>query len=640
MIKTAGVSFFLAALGLLAPGRATAGEEPETARLGGLLIPECDTPANGLLREADALRAKGEYQEAIAGYQNVLRNYATSLFPLSKETFRGRAGVTYVSVSDYVEEKMGSLPKEAREVYAKNYEAAAKALLEAGQEERDPAPLVRAARIFPIAPSGMEALGLLARWDLQSGRWPEAIARFRRVLRRDRFRWDRRIPEILSLGLALHRDRRSRDLDRLIREVGEKLDGERGKKAVSRLKALTSGASIDRTASFWHPRWGVNAEGTNVTSHAVGEAPKSWMATVPPPPRQYSSMANVFRTPYDDNVGAYLERTWRPFHPAVMDDRVFTHNGIEFICFDLLQGSEPLWRQKSFYAGSRQVGQANFEPNRLYSVTVSGDRIYMLMEIPALAEGLDSREYHGYVVIPPIPRRRLLALDARTGRLLWETGASERPFNFLDHLSFCTEPLAIDGRLYLAGAFFEGIPTAFVVALDARDGSLIWKRRVCAGSQELNMFGRPIREYCGSPITAVGNAIYFCTNLGAVASLRASDGVWRWVFRYAPDDKPMSRDFTTRKAAPAWVLGPVVATPERIVAAPTDCSELFGLDADSGTCRWSRGDRARKAGLGHPSSFRAHALVDGLRRPEPGGAGGRGRPGRQPGVHSHEHGSL
>ena len=127
------------------------------------------------------------------------------------------------------------------------------------------------------------------------------------------------------------------------------------------------------------------------------------------------------------------------------------------------------------------------------------------MEVPASSVGLDSTRYHNYEVIPAIPQRRLLALDPRTGRMLWEAGAKERPLSFLDHLSFSTEPLAMDGRVYLAGAVFEGIPTAFVVALDGEDGSLIWKRRICAGSQELNMFGRPIREYCGSPISAVGD---------------------------------------------------------------------------------------------------------------------------------------
>ncbi|MHC4780821.1 MAG: outer membrane protein assembly factor BamB family protein, partial [Planctomycetota bacterium] len=503
----------------------------------------------------------------------------------------GRGGVTYVSVADYVEEQLGSMPEEAREIYATNHESAARVLLDRGRKERDPDPLIEASRLYPIAPSGMEALGLLARWDLQNARWPAAVARFRSLLRRDRFNWDERNPEVLSLGLALYRNDQAGDLEILARNVLEILGTEKGSETAAKLKSMAARIPKELPKSFWQPRMGVDTGGTGVTSQAVKEAPKSWTADLPKPPLSHSGMQNSFKSRDGFDVRNLLESAWRPYRPSVVDDRVFVHNGIEFLCFDLLRGKEPLWRQSSFYSGGSQVGNANFEPNRVFSATLEGDKLFVLMEIPALAEGLDSRNYHSYEVIPAIPRRRLLALDPRTGRLLWEAGAKERPLTFMDHLSFCTEPLSMDGRLYLAGAIFEGIPTAFAIALDAEDGSLIWKRRICAGSQELNMFGRPVREYCGSPISAVGDALFFCTNLGAVASLRATDGAWRWLFRYPPNKKAKSISFETIKVPPAWLLGPVVATAERVVVAPTDTNLLFGLDPNSGTCRWVVGDK-------------------------------------------------
>ena len=113
------------------------------------------------------------------------------------------------------------------------------------------------------------------------------------------------------------------------------------------------------------------------------------------------------------------------------------------------------------------------------------------------------------------------------------------------------------------------------------------------------MFGRPVREYCGSPLSAVGDALYFCTNLGAVASMRATDGQWRWLFRYPPNEKAKSVSFETVKVPPAWALSPVVATPERIVVAPTDCDFFYGLDPDSGTCIGpSKGKSKGKSGGG------------------------------------------
>jgi outer membrane protein assembly factor BamB len=561
-------------------------EEETPYKLGGLLVRECDTPAKSLLLQADAYREKGEFRNALAVYQKILRTYPSALYPLTPESFTGRPGVTYVSAQDYVEEQMGSLPQEAREIYASLYEARAKSLLTTGAETRDPEPLLMAARLFPIAPSGIGALGLLARWDLQNGRWASASSRFRAVLRRDRFRWDRRVPEIRSLGLALSREGRAGELGKLASDVKRRFEGERGAELGAHLMELTRRMPSRKDQAFWSPRFGVDNAGRGVTTPAVGDVPLNWAASLPKPPGRMDPYRNRFRNRNGYEVDTPLENLWRPFYPAVYGDRVYLHNGIHFLCFDLLRGQDPVWKTDSPYAGAMVVGLWNFEPNRIFTITIAENVVYALMEVPAAAEGLDSRMYSNFQVIPPLPRRRLVALDIHTGRILWESGAKERPLSFLDRLSFCSEPLVRNDRLYLAGAIFEGIPTAFVVCLDATDGSLIWRRRICAGSQELNMFGRPVREYCGSSISATGDALYFCTNLGAIASIRASDGEWRWLFRYPPVPKVKSQSFETIKIPPAWSMNPVIATPDRIVAAPTDSDLLFALDPDSGACRW------------------------------------------------------
>ena len=71
---------------MIFPLSAGAEEEPDDRdpKLVGLLVPECDTPANSILVQADALKAKGNFRAALKGYQEVLRLYPTSLFPLSR----------------------------------------------------------------------------------------------------------------------------------------------------------------------------------------------------------------------------------------------------------------------------------------------------------------------------------------------------------------------------------------------------------------------------------------------------------------------------------------------------------------------------------------------------------------------------
>jgi|GEM_PF-2985930 len=608
-------SFAFSAAVLLARGDVRAGEKARDESLVGLLVRETATPANSLLRQADALREKGEFGKAIAGYQEVLRKYPDALFPVTPVSFEDRVGVTYVSVRDYVEEQLGSLPEEARELYNALYESPAKALLDKGRTSRDHDALREAARRFPLAPSGMEALGLLARWNLQSGRWEAASSRFRALLRRDRFRWDRRDPEILSLGLALFRQGRSGEVIRLGARARERIGGGKGKALEKRLKALGEGPAAERALPRWVSRFGVDAQGLGETAEASSTIELTWSARIPRAPGKLGGVfsRHTFKNRDGTTVGDLLEDAWRPIFPLLFEDRVYLHNGIAFRCHDLLQGEEAVWRTRSVYAGGDGVGigEGNFEPNRLYTATRGEGAIFVLMEVPPLSRDLESINWGSYQVIPPIPRRRVAALDERTGKVLWEAGAQERPLGFLDKMTFTTAPLALEGRLYLAGAIFEGIPTAFVVCLDAEDGSLIWSRRVCAGSQELNMFGRPVREYCGSPLSALGDALYFCTNLGAVASLRLSDGAWRWLFRYPPIPRLKSRTFETVKSPPSWQVTPPIAAPERIVVAPADSMCLYALDPDAGTLKWvvARGKNEPRWGWDRFSRRRGSGLT-------------------------------
>ncbi|MHC5038279.1 MAG: tetratricopeptide repeat protein, partial [Planctomycetota bacterium] len=64
-------------------GTPAGGVEEETPyKLGGLLVRECDTPAKSLLLQADAYREKGEFRNALAVYQKILRTYPSALYPL------------------------------------------------------------------------------------------------------------------------------------------------------------------------------------------------------------------------------------------------------------------------------------------------------------------------------------------------------------------------------------------------------------------------------------------------------------------------------------------------------------------------------------------------------------------------------
>jgi len=170
---------------------------------------------------------------------------------------------------------------------------------------------------------------------------------------------------------------------------------------------------------------------------------------------------------------------------------------------------------------------------------------------------------------------RVICLDAIDGSLRWsaplkgiiDAAADEELFPH-------GAPILMEGRVYVMARKVSSqlLTSAFVVALDAGDGSVVWTRYV-AGSGGLRIAARPFDS-----LVAKGGALYVASAVGATARLEPATGEIRWLRRFnVPINTPIS-DQTRRP----WEMTAPVVTDHGLVTLQPDSRRVVMLDLDTG----------------------------------------------------------
>jgi outer membrane protein assembly factor BamB len=180
--------------------------------------------------------------------------------------------------------------------------------------------------------------------------------------------------------------------------------------------------------------------------------------------------------------------------------------------------------------------------------------------------------------LPVEGRDSLVALDlTQQGKLLWA------PIG-LEGATALEGPPVVDGSsLYIAVRASQAQPQAEVACFDLKTGQKRWQTWVCGA--ESPALGRS-EEITHNLLTLHDGVIYFNTNLGCVAALRASDGQTLWVTRYRRANfEPLA------SGEPAMNfqrdLNPCIYWRGLLFVAPSDCQSLLCLEAASGQLLWS-----------------------------------------------------
>jgi outer membrane protein assembly factor BamB len=177
---------------------------------------------------------------------------------------------------------------------------------------------------------------------------------------------------------------------------------------------------------------------------------------------------------------------------------------------------------------------------------------------------------------------RVVALDSAAQRKLLysiELSAPEWPGSWI----FEGTPVADSRSLYAAVRNIEQIRHAcHIVCFDIRSGQLRWRRQICEVETEPSIAS----GYVSNLLTLSEGTLYYNSNLGAVAAIRASDGMVRWLVTY-PRSHNESTDGFRNQLHRFRDLTPCLLDNDIAIVAPRDSDRIFALDAISGSFLWS-----------------------------------------------------
>jgi outer membrane protein assembly factor BamB len=283
------------------------------------------------------------------------------------------------------------------------------------------------------------------------------------------------------------------------------------------------------------------------------------------------------------------ERGTLPYHPVVVDGRVYINEMNRIRAYDLKTGKS--WPQGSpvMTLFDSHMAAATYVPLG-----------YPLVGTPRGTLTLDNRCLYARMGSP---------VTGWANREMAEDGGS---LSYLIGLDLGKQGSLLRGfplRLVppdFSGAEFEGCPLVWgdlllvsiverdnvgirrsVAAFDRWSGDLRWRSPVLAagsveGSDSANLITHQL-------LTMAGGSLYYNTNLGSIVCLDPLTGQIEWLQRYQRNIElkqgyPRPDRFKYRDLTPCMVAGGLV------YCLPRDCAELFALDATTGELVWATDD--------------------------------------------------
>lgn len=266
-------------------------------------------------------------------------------------------------------------------------------------------------------------------------------------------------------------------------------------------------------------------------------------------------------------------------YPIAVGDGALLHDGRRLRALDLWNGTA-LWPVEtpaaetpdSFYdSGEAQTvwrtrtGAVQVEPSR--TLSSDGRRLYARFGAPQ-----GSREPPGQD-----SATSLAGFDLATQKLLFRI-EPEGP-----EWSFEGAPAVAGSAIYVGLRRTDQVqPQAFVAAYDALDGALLWRSERLCSADSLHAARSP--QLISGLVAYDEGAVYYNTDLGAIAALDAATGQTRWISTYPriSEESAAPAGLTSAPRSPA----PALLHRGMLFAAPNDCGRIFALDAGSGRLIW------------------------------------------------------
>lgn len=207
-----------------------------------------------------------------------------------------------------------------------------------------------------------------------------------------------------------------------------------------------------------------------------------------------------------------------------------------------------------------------------------------LLVAPVVAEVLHDTSYRGIPITVRLPLRRLAAFDLSAGRWRWDQ--RDLAGGWRRRWSFAAPPAAEDGVLYAPAAESCGTINAWLCAVDASSGALLWNQWLQSGTCETTMYGELVSPFlCSSP-AVVDGVVYHATSVGGVAAVDVVTGRPRWLVEHPALSLQAAGGYYASRRTLSWREAAPLVEGGLVVVAPLDAGECSALDAGTGELRW------------------------------------------------------
>jgi outer membrane protein assembly factor BamB len=532
--------------------------------------------ASRLLDMARRHLEEGRWFDGVSVLEEVIERFPDRVVPVGEGL--------YVSARHYAHCLLARGAPEARKLYRQKVDRQADVLYRRAVEEQDLAALRRVVSQYFCSSVGDEAIELLGDYALEAGRFDEAIAWWNRLLVRSKEPQQAELgypdPQVDLARVAAKRmlahlfagrvDEARRAWEQFRRDHPDAMGVLAGREGlwIDHLGHLLEG--LDRsppasasTLSDWLT-FARNVERRGVAPQAVDIGSVQWVAELPPAVAAPAGLPRFAEPVQPQGVDRSL------FHPIVVRGHVLVAGAAEVRAYHLQkgpgEGGQPAW---SYRLNEENwpvpYGRGGFFAEVMGpQYTLSSDGRYVFARLGAPS-------------IPPVKRTGrvietyLVALDALAeGKEVWRERLEE------PDTVFEGAPAVVGSRLYVATRRGGSMIGSILRCYDWQRDQLVWERLVCEAPQT----GRYSDFLDGSQglVTVAEGAVFYVSNLGAVAALEADTGEIRWIWTYPRVLVPYRSG-----GAPC---NPAVYHNGRLFVAPEDSSQITCLDAATGRVLW------------------------------------------------------
>lgn len=539
------------------------------------LIPFESSEASDLLKKGEELEKQGEWQKAIACYQKVLHEYARHVVAVDSSLHH--------SAYDLALQRIWRLPPQALAMYQEQMQHQ----LAASRRQKDDGVIIP----LHLTPLREGTNGLLAGIDqlLANERYAEVMPLLTEYLYQQTQRSTSQTnPDAAAMVARLAFCHFALGEPEAIANTARRYAIWKDETCVVAGRSLPISEYVaslllrhqeiaylqDNQASW--PMLGKTAH-RQFQGEEIPELPLLWTIPFTPPQR-------------DTQQRYYYNETYRPYkgpvscYPVLADNTLFLNNGKDVFAYHVWSG-----KLKWHFPGLLTRLKSDAREQVINSVTFHAGAIYANIE--GETPGQRQETWSSFQIRKILPERKLVKLDATSGQLLWQVKDVKNDEEaFANKASFMSAPLVYGNLLYAGATELTGLFNSYLVAVQPDKGEIVWKTLIGSAQQELNMFGRPVREAVGSVVASGNGRLYYLNHLGACAAVEPLSGRLLWVYRYnrIPLLSPDRALFTTIYRETGFYNSPLILAGDSLFVAPIDGDELYCLDAFSGKPKWKR----------------------------------------------------